>query len=249
MRTEELSFINNRGQKIVGKAYVPDGNGTFPTVIFAHGFGSNYRELMHHGDGFADAGIVCVFFDFCGGGPETLSDGDMSEMTIPTEIEDLKCVTEAVSDLAYVDADNLFLQGESMGGFVSAYVAAQIPDRIRALVLWYPAFVIPDDSRKRIAEGKDTVLGFHLSPEYNRTAAEISIYDVISHYKKPVVIIHGDQDTLVPIEYSRRALTAFHDVRLEVIEGAGHGFDGNDSRRARELSVEHILSNISPRRD
>ena len=48
-----------------------------------------------------------------------------------------------------VDSDQLFIQGESQGGFVGAYVAAQIPEKIKGLILWYPAFVIPDDAKRR----------------------------------------------------------------------------------------------------
>ena len=243
MRTEEFDITNNRGQTIKGKICIPDKDADrYPAVIFAHGFASNYRELFHHGDGFADAGIVCVFFDFCGGGPETISDGKMTDMTLLTEIDDLKCVIDHISALDYVDPDRLCLQGESMGGFVSAYVASEMPDRIKALILWYPAFVIPDDSRRRLEEGKNTVLGHELNEDYNSTAANIDIYGIIGKYTRPVLIIHGDMDTLVPIEYSNRACEVYQDVRLEVIKGAGHGFDGDDSRHARELSVGMILN-------
>ena len=63
---ERLAFQKKNGQKIAGKAYFAGVDKKYPTVIFAHGFGSNYRDLEHHGAGFAESGINCIFFDFCG---------------------------------------------------------------------------------------------------------------------------------------------------------------------------------------
>ena len=55
---DELEVKKENGQFIRGLIYRPDAEGSFPTVIFSHGFGSNYRELMHHGNGYAENGIV-----------------------------------------------------------------------------------------------------------------------------------------------------------------------------------------------
>ena len=146
--TKEMTFVRKDGKNIRGRIYLPEGKGgRLPLVIFCHGFGSNYRELMHHGDGFAEAGICCLFFDFCGGGPDSASDGAFEEMTVDTECGDLETVIDCVKELGYVDPERIFLQGESMGGLVSALVAAGRPKDIRALVLWYPAFMVPEGAR------------------------------------------------------------------------------------------------------
>ena len=245
MIEEEFSVIKKNGQRIAGKVFIPQkDNRRYPTVIFAHGFNENYRNLQHHGCGFAEAGIVCIFFDFCGGGIDSLSDGKLSEMTVLTEIEDLEAVISTVSEFDYVDADRLFLQGESMGGFVSAFVAAQMTESIKSLILWYPAFVIPDDSKRRLASGDNMCFGLEICPDFNKAAADIDIYSTISKYTGPVKIIHGDQDVVVSIDYSRRAVDVYSDALLTVIPGAGHGFDEEDSKKAREESIEFIIQHV-----
>ena len=198
---EKLTFQKKNGQKIVGKAYFAGIDKKYPTVIFAHGFGSNYRDLEHHGAGFAESGINCIFFDFCGGGLKSLSDGKMTQMTVLTEAEDLTEVISQVQQMKNVDSDQLFIQGESQGGFVSAYVAAQIPEKIKGLILWYPAFVIPDDAKRRFEENENTCFGQQLSPDYNKVAKDIDIFNVITGYKKSVMIIHGENDNCVPISF------------------------------------------------
>ncbi|MDY5776151.1 MAG: alpha/beta fold hydrolase [Lachnospiraceae bacterium] len=244
MIQEELVFQKKNGHKIAGKAYLAGKDAQYPTVIFAHGFGSNYRQLQHHGDGFAEAGINCIFFDFCGGGLESLSDGAMTQMTVLTEAEDLREVIDQVLQLDYVDPYRLFVQGESQGGFVAAYTAAQMPEKIKALVLWYPAFVIPDDSKKRFEKNDNTCFGMALCPDYNRASKDIDIFNVITGYKGPVKIIHGEEDALVPVSYSQRAQKAYDNASLTVIAKAGHGFDGEDSSFAREQSIAFIKENL-----
>lgn len=240
MIREKLTFIKDNGQKIIGEAFIPDKTGKYPTVIFSHGFGSNYREFIHHGEGFNEEGLAVIFFDFCGGGLESLSDGKMTEMTPLTEVEDLECVLSETKKLPYVDCDRLSLQGESMGGFVSAIVASEHPE-IKSLVLWYPAFVIPDDSKKRFAAGENVCFGMELSPKFNTDTMDLDIYGIIAGYKGPVHIIHGDEDPVVPISYSYKAVEAYDDAKLTVIKGAGHGYGGEDSDFARNTSIEFIM--------
>ena len=55
--SEEMTFIRRDGNRIRGRIYLrEEKGGKLPLVIFCHGFGSNYRELEHHGEGFAEAG-------------------------------------------------------------------------------------------------------------------------------------------------------------------------------------------------
>ena len=238
---ETLEVVKDNGRMIRGIVVRPeDENGKYPTVIFSHGFGSNYSQLKHHGAGYAESGIVCVFFDFCGGGEESTSDGTMLEMTVLTEADDLEAVMETVLDLPYVDKNALYLQGESQGGFVSAIVGNRRKEDIKGLILWYPAFVIPDDAREREKAGITNVFGHELSEAYDKAAKGIDVNILQRNFGKPVLLIHGDRDDIVPIEYSRTAAANYGYATLKEIKGAGHGFDGKDSDDARDMSIAFI---------
>ena len=231
-------------QNIAGHIFLPDQEGRYPVVIFSHGFGGNCIALMEHGPAVAEAGFGAVFFDFCGGGIGIESDGIMAEMTVQSEMEDLKTVTEEIRSKAWADPENLFYTGESMGGMVSALVAAEKPGWVKALGLWYPAFVVPDDARKRCESGVHSVFGLELNPRFDELAMAIDVYHTIGAYKGPVKILHGDRDDMVPISYSERAVQVYENAQLEVFRGAEHVFEGKDSDLAIDKTLEFFRAQM-----
>ena len=127
-------------------------------LFFAHGFG-NSREILPHGEGFDKAGFNCVFFDFCGGGPESESDGSIQEMTVETEKEDLRAIINEISKMPNVDSSRLYLQGESMGGFVSSCIAAEMPEKIQGWFCGIQPLCYRKMRRKDMKQGKRHALG------------------------------------------------------------------------------------------
>ena len=171
---------------------------------------------------------------------ESTSDGTMLEMTVLTEADDLEAVMDTVMELPYVDRHSLYLQGESQGGLVSAIVGVRRKEDVKGLILWYPAFVIPDDSKRRFGTGDTNVFGYEISADYDRVAKDIDVSELQRSFGKPVLIIHGNKDDVVPIEYSRMAAANYGYATLKEVKGAGHGFDGKDSDDARDMSIEFV---------
>lgn len=233
--------LEKQDKKIIrGLVFGPEEEGRYPAVIFSHGFGATYRDLMHYGNDFAQAGIVCVFFDFCGGSPDSKSDGTMLEMSLETEVSDLKYVMDAAKKSDYINPDSLYLMGESMGGMVSAIAGSRYMDEVKGLILWYPAFNIPDDAVRRMKKGIKDVFGMRISDDFDSTAVNIDPVSIQESFNKPVLIIHGDKDDIVPIEYSKQAVDAYEHAILHGIPGAGHGFKGDERIVARTASISFI---------
>ena len=57
----------------------------------------------------------------------------------------------------------------------------------------------------------------------------------IAPYEGPVLILHGTADDAVDCANSKKAAEIYKNVRLELIEGAGHGFFKENAVRALEL--------------
>lgn len=243
----ELNYSRD-DKKIYGNLYLPAGDGPFPTVIIAHGFGGNLSNSEPYAKHFAENGIAAVTFDFIGGGRGIKSDGDMTEMSVLTEAEDMNIVFDNISALEETDSSNIFLMGGSQGGFVASYVAGTRPDAVKGLIALYPAYVIHDDAWGRTPDPNNipetmNLMGMTIGSIYNRDAMSFDIYDVIKNYNGNVLIIHGTADSIVPISYSERAVNIFPSAELIRIKGAGHGFYGNDETTSAEKSVEFVKNN------
>ena len=75
---------------------------------------------------------------------------------------------------------------------------------------------------------------------YARTVIDKDIYDEISGFADPVLYIHGTKDEIVDISYAKKAHCCFPDCEYHEIEGAGHGFKGEDDQRACGLIREFM---------
>ena len=243
--TQEL-YAKRDENRIYGVVYVPQNAGEkMPAVIFSHGFGGNYQVGTQYAEALAAKGYVVYCFDFCGGSPGSRSDGSTLEMSIFTEQADLEAVIGMVQELPYVDNDNIFLMGTSMGGAVSAITAAAHEDEIQGAILLYPAFVLVDNANEQFESVEDIPDTYHLmwmtvGHVFAEDLLDYDIYEAISAYKKDVLLIHGDADSIVPLSYSKKAVEAYDSALLEVLPGAGHGFYGNDAEQAVDWMQEYL---------
>ena len=240
----EKPVITQNGVNIEGVMYRPNGKGPFPTVILTHGFAGNYTYITGNvAKELSKAGFAAYAYNLRN--PDTRS---MLNTSVLTEAATLNTVIDQIKQLDYVDSSQIFLLGESQGGFVSAYVSANRDD-IKSLVLYYPAFVLQDDAKKHHPgwdsedyEFKDDEI---ISGMYTKDALSFDIYDEISKYKNDVLIIHGTKDDVVPLSYSERAVSVYEHAKLETIEGAEHGFYSGEpfnisTKYATEFLLEHI---------
>lgn len=220
-------FAENEGQQIFGLLYRPvEAEGPRPVVIYAHGFGSSYRNGDQYAQALAAQGYLVYCFDFRGGSESSRSEGSHLEMSIFTEQSDLETVIDMMKARTDVDGRSIFLLGASQGGMVSAMTAADNPDDIAGAVLLYPAFVLVDDARERFNSIDEVPESYrHMFMTVGRPYFEgLFDYDVYGHiqsYSKDILLIHGDRDGIVPLSYSERALEVYPSARLEVISGAG----------------------------
>ncbi len=231
--------------KIAAELFIPEAEEPMPLVILSHGFGANGASLTGFAQNFAMNGIAACTFDFIGGGKNIKSEGKTTEMSVLTEASDLEVILYELRSDSRFDPDKVFLFGESQGGFVSTYVAGEHPGDVAGLITLYPAYVISDDARRRVPDPKNIpetmeIMGVTLGSIYSRDAMAVDIYDEMKKYGKKVLIIHGTKDSLVPISYSERAIEMFPDAELIRVDGAEHGFGGDDARNAAQISLEFV---------
>ena len=252
-RIRECEFLRD-GKKIYGRLHLPDSLSSidrYPLVILCHGFGANMSETEPYAEKFARNGIAAFAFDFIGGGPDIKSDGKITEMSVLTEAADLKIVIDKLSRHPLIDRNHIFLMGQSQGGYVATYVAAQqvfedIP--VTGLIACYPAYVLEEDARKRQEMKSETaeeemIFDCTVGRIYTEDALKNDIYDDMRHYSGEVLLMHGTEDPVVPIACSEEALDCFPHARLIRVEGAGHGFFDADEDFCAEQAIRFVKKN------
>ncbi|MDE6748223.1 MAG: alpha/beta hydrolase [Lachnospiraceae bacterium] len=220
----------------------PSESGKYPAVIVSHGFTGNYMSVEDYCVEFAKMGYAAFCFSFCGGGMHGedvrfKSDGETTNMTIPTEVEDLITVKNYVKNLSYIDSNELILVGISQGGFVSGLTAARCGNEIKKLIMIYPAICIPDHARMGCLGGSsydphnvpdiidcgNTLLG----KNFHDTVVGMDPYLELAAYKGDVLLLQGLDDKIVNYSYAIRAKESYRNgqCRLQLVRNLDHGFD------------------------
>ena len=242
---DKKEFSCCRGDlEIRGTVFVPSGQTDLPIAIVCHEFMTNRLFSYPYAMALAKSGYAAFCFDFCGGGIVCGSDGDSRDMSVLTEIEDLRSVIAFAKERRYTSDEPLLLMGCSQGGLVAALTAAELPGEIGGLILQYPALMIPDAARK----GEMLWMSFdpdnvpeemrsgpmRIGRRYATDEMDIDTLPTITRYTGKVLILHGDRDTLVNISGSQKAAEAYEaagvDVCFRIISGGKHIF----------LNPEHI---------
>ncbi len=238
----EKYTINYADKAVHGTLFCPSNERKSPAVIFSHGYNGIGSDFTRECEAFAENGFVSYAFDFCGGSTRSQSTGNSSDMTIFSEKEDLVAVTEHISKLDFVDSGRIFLLGGSQGGLVTALAAAEMKEKIEGVILYYPAFCIPDNWRHAFDETgipeEVEFWGLKLGKRFFSSIKELYPFEVVPNYEGNVLIIHGDKDQIVPLDDSFKAEKIYKNCKTVVLSGEGHGFTESGTQSA----IEHSLS-------
>ena len=219
------------GNRIFGMMYYNSASSRKqPAVILSHSSSLTHEAMSGYALAIAKMGYAAYCFDFCGGSDKSKSDGKTDEMTVFTEVEDLRAVVKTVKSQANVEPSQVFLLGSSQGGLVSALLADECPDDFAGMILFYPAFNIPEMVKMFSGFGDWGDFGdfggmMSMSEAYINSIKDFDVWSHIGKFSKPVCIIHGTADMIVPIANSEKAVGLYPSATLNKIEGANHGFN------------------------
>ena len=241
--------IKNRHGEQLDYTFHEGKEGSKNIVVLGHGVTGNKDRpfVVALGEGLAAAGFPVLRFSFSGNGA---SEGKFTDSTISKEVEDLGAVLDVLEGytVCYV--------GHSMGGAVGV-LRASTDSRIQLLVslagmVHTKAFaqrefgdVTPDEGF--MWDEPDCPL----SQAYMDDLTQINtVVDRSPQITVPWLLVHGDEDDVVPIEDSHDILAkADEGAKLITLEGANHVFSDESTPVMVEKVIAWIktqLANLNP---
>jgi pimeloyl-ACP methyl ester carboxylesterase len=224
-----------------------DANAKAPLVIFAHGI-RGFKDWGAHNlvaKYFVENGFRFLKFNFSHNGTTTDHPTDFADLiafgdnTFSFELEDLKAVIDFVCGGSYMPAvREVYLIGHSMGGGISIIKTAE-DKRITKLVTM-AAISSFHNLWPKTAEAQWKLQGVMYMPnartgqnmpykasllyDLEKNAERLDIIGKASQITQPWLIVHGDQDTSVPLSHGEEIAAAQPNAEFVVIPGADHVF-------------------------
>ncbi|MFH1775059.1 MAG: alpha/beta fold hydrolase [Chloroflexota bacterium] len=204
-----------------------------PCIIVSHGMesskdGSKWPVLARY---LYEAGFACLRFSHrgCGEGAEK-SQGEFADTTLSSRIQDYRAAIDYI-ETAGVDTHRLGAVGSSFGGMV-ALAAGDI--RLKALaILSTPCrFQMPSEEFLKAYRNDDLFdlpSGNKIKAGFWRDIQEYDMCRAAASLNRPLLIVHGSADELVPVDNAREIYECARKLRrLEIVAGASHRFDNPD---------------------
>lgn len=225
----QVSFPSE-GEAIFGVLHLP-ATAAAPGLIMCHGFtghrAESHRLFVVAARDFCQHGLAVLRFDFRGSGD---SAGEFREMTVSRETTDAAAALAYLASRPEVNPDRVGVLGLSLGGCVAACLAGREP-RVRALVLWSAA-AHPERIREHLQSqwGESEVLDFNgwgLGRGFLEDLPRIHPLAEARRYLGPSLIVHGEQDEVVPPSDASDFQQALGGPsELHLVKGADHVFSG-----------------------
>ena len=213
-------------------SWTPGTDPAAPVWVFVHGLGSDRRgeKAQRFRDHLSGRGSGFLALDFTGHGD---SEGDCHGLSLTRNLEDIGRAVSFLREEA--PAAPLHLVGSSMGGIAALWYASLWPAAVRVVFAIAPAFLMAarfaaslsaaarrdwsDRGFLSVSVGdRDLEIGWGMVTDEDGYPME----RLAEELRTPSLLIHGDEDTVVPPELSRDFAASCSAADLVEIEGGDH---------------------------
>ena len=253
---KKIEFINEKGLTIRGIVHVPKEYET--AVVVCHGFPSNHEANTPKriARNLESRGYLVLRFTFSDSYP---SDGNFENKLMSNEVNDIKCAIDFVYN--NFSFKRLVLFGHSTGAIDSSLYAYK-DKRINKLVLsgvvsdlkhaarydfsdeqiksfWERNYIIYNSPGKWIHRKK-------LRKKFYDEFFKLNIPKAIKKYNRPLLIIHGEKDPIIPSWKDPLELYALANKpkRLVIVKDAGHSYKDIDGTYRNPLPWKRFISEL-----
>jgi len=253
---KQVHFKNHLGEKLSGTLDQPE-KPSGRCIIIGHCFtcSRHTRVLQQLGRDLAAARFTVLRFDFSGNGQ---SEGAFIDSSLSKHIEEMKTAVAFLSDNS--GARWIGLAGHSLGGNIALLATARVKN-VQAVCLlasrvsgMKPIHFLSRQQQAELAQRGRVAFtsrgrSLELSKDFFADADNYDMAKAIGSFKKPLLIIHGDRDEIIPVDealqaHKRNPTT----ITLEVIAEADHMFSKEDHRRQVAATVVDWFAQLSQKK-
>lgn len=237
--TTEVLLNTAHGKRLFAWLILPDPprQGRTPAVLVMHGWGSNASEMLEVAPYLQRAGYAVLLMDArCHGN----SDGERFT-SMPRFAEDIATGLQFLRQHEVIDSRQLSLMGHSVGAAAALLQASRDPTPNAVVSL--SAFAHPREIMQRWMAERHLpypIIGqailAHVQAVIGYRFDEIAPVHTIRVVSCPVLIVHGQSDTVAPFSDAERLVAANTRARLLAVEG------GHDLRGALAPHAQAILA-------
>ncbi|MBX3367040.1 MAG: alpha/beta fold hydrolase [Phycisphaeraceae bacterium] len=180
---ERLAITLEDGGEVEAFLSLPQGEGPFPLVVAFHGNAECVDTMEWMRRAYTSRGRAVLTPEYRGYGR---SSGKPSQKAI---VADAVQFIDLLLNRPEIDASRIVYHGRSLGGAVAAQVARERPPRAMILESTFTSIA-------------SMAAGYGVPPFLVKNPFRTD--RVLREYTGPVLLLHGIDDTIIPIEHSRR---------------------------------------------
>jgi uncharacterized protein len=223
---QAVSFTNEDGLRLDGWYAPPDEDGA--ALVLVHGHAAERGQYRQEIAALTARGYGVLVFDLRNHGT---SEGEVTSMGY-YEIGDVRAAFDFLAAQPEVNPERIALYGHSMGAATAVRSMARIP-QARALLITAGFADFADLARDgvRIRTGLPGTPFAEIIVWMTGRMAGADLFtlnpeeDIAQIAPRPVMIVHGDLDVVVPVTHGERLYAAAGEPKtLHIIPGAGHAY-------------------------
>ncbi|MGH8825487.1 MAG: alpha/beta hydrolase family protein [Jiangellaceae bacterium] len=229
------------GRTAVGYLREPTGRGRCGLVVLVPGLESTKEQFSTYEPYFLRRGVATLSVE----GPGQGEGGSGVPFRDSAYDDAMRAVGAAISGLDGVDPSRVVVLGTSFGGYLALRHAALIPGLRGVVDIAGPYDLQAFESLQAVTrEGFREFVGAADLDEARGLLDDVTLDGVLDVLPAPVLVVHGEQDRIIPVEHAHRIVAALGDRATARLEPSGNHSCNNVAAVVRPAVADWVADRL-----
>jgi 2,6-dihydroxypseudooxynicotine hydrolase len=225
----------------VGYRRAPPGRSRCGLVVLVPGLESTKEQFSTYEPSFLRRGVGTLSIE----GPGQGEGGNGVPFRDAAYADAMRAVGAAISGLDGVDPSRVVVLGTSFGGYLALRHAALVPGLRGVVDIAGPYDLQAFESLQEVTrEGFRQFVGAADLDEARGLLDGVNLDGVLEDLRAPVLVVHGEQDRIIPVEHARRVVAALGDRVTAWLEPTGNHSCNNVAAVVRPAVADWVADRL-----